>query len=218
MQVEIYHRKQPVSFSGLFVWIAVLFMITYFSSCHSTRIIESWRDPETMVSFEKLNKVLVTAFLKDETSRRIAEDQMAALLKGKGITSYSYFGEDIKSISETEVQQRLKKDAFDGAVVMRLVDVRNEIKYSPRDINTYPLYFRSFGGYYRRGWRYYSLPDRYDTTRAYSIETTVYSIKREKLIWSGVTETTDPPGVDKLVTETSNRIYKKMMKEGFITE
>jgi hypothetical protein len=171
-----------------------------------------------MVSLEKLNKVLVVAFLRDEASRRVAEEQMAALLKGKAIPSYAYFGEEIKSLNETAVRELLQRDDFDGAVVMRLVDVSKEVNYTPGNTNTYPFYFKTFGGYYRRGWNYYSTPERYYTTRSYSVETNVYSMKQDKLIWSGLTETTDPGGVDKLVAEISTTICKKMMDEGFITE
>jgi hypothetical protein len=171
-----------------------------------------------MVSLEKLNKVLVVAFLRDEASRRVAEEQMAELLKGKAIPSYAYFGEEIKSLNEAAVRELLQKDDFDGAVVMRLVDVSKEVNYTPGNTNTYPFYFRTFGGYYRRGWNYYSTPERYYTTRSYSVETNVYSVKQDKLIWSGLTETTDPGGVGKLVAEISNTICKKMVDEGFITE
>jgi hypothetical protein len=39
---------------------------------------------------ENLNKVLVVALFKDETSRRKAEDQMAVYLNGKQVVSYNY--------------------------------------------------------------------------------------------------------------------------------
>ena len=197
---------------------AIVVAVVVSPYCSSTRIVNSWKDPETMVSLDKLNKVLVVAFLRDEASRRVAEGRMAGLLKGKAIPSYSYLGEDIKSLNEGSVRQRLQGDSFDGAVVMRLVDVTKEVNYSPGNISTYPFYFRSFGGYYRRGWSYFSTPDRYHTTRSYSVETNVYSMKQDKLIWTGLTETTDPGGVDKLVAEISSTIFKRMMDEGFITE
>jgi hypothetical protein len=170
-----------------------------------------------MVSLEKLNKVLVTAFLSDEASRRVAEDQMVKLLKGKAIASYAYFGDDIKSLNEVEIRERLKSDEFDGALVIRLIDVSKEVNYTPGNITTYPVYFRTFGGYYRRGWAYYSTPERHTTTKAYSVETTVYSVKKDKLIWSGLTKTVDPSGVDKLISEIVSAVYKQMMQEGFIT-
>jgi hypothetical protein len=45
----------------------------------------------------------------------------------------------------------------------------------------------------------------------------VYSIKEDRIIWSGLTETTDPDGVKKMTEEVANAVYKKMIKEGFIS-
>jgi hypothetical protein len=93
-----------------------------------------------------------------------------------------------------------------------------EVNYTAGNINSFPFYFRTFGGYYRRGWSYYSTPERHYTTQLYTVETNIYSMSQDKLIWSGLTETTDPAGVDRLVAEISNTMYKKMMNEGFIIE
>lgn len=198
--------------------LAALAACLIITSCSSTRISSSWRDPDTSVSLEKLNKVLVVAFLKDESSRRIAEDQMASMLKEKAVVSYSYLGDDLKKFNEDEIRDRLRKDGFDGAVTMRLIDVDKEVTYTPGTFSTYPVYYRSFGGYYRRGWAYYQTPDRYSTTKSYSVETNVYSIKQDKIIWTSLTETTDPGGVKRLTDDVSKTIYKKMVSEGFITK
>ncbi len=196
----------------------LILLIIFIVSCNSSRIVYSWKDPDTQVSLEKLNKVLVASFLRDETSRRTAEDKMALLLGGKGIQSYNYFETDIKLMKEEEIREKLRKDGFDGAVTMRLVDVDKELMYAPGTISTYPVYYKTFGGYYLRGWNYFSTPERYETTRTYSVETNVYSLKQNKLIWSGLTESINPGGVDKLTSDISSTIYEKMMKEGFITQ
>lgn len=197
----------------------LLCFFSYFSmSCNSSRIVKTWKDPDTQVSLEKLNKVLVAAFLSDETNRRAAEDKMASLLNGKAVTSYSYFTGDVKSMKEEEIRDKLKNDGFDGAVTMRLIDVDKEMTYTPGIITTYPVYYRTFGGYYLRGWNYYSTPERHQTTKTYSVETNVYSLKQDKLVWSGLTESTNPGGVDKLTSDISNTVYKRMVKEGFVTQ
>ncbi len=61
------------------------------SSCTSTQITSTWKEPNKEVAIDKLNKVLVVALFKDETSRRRAEDEMAGYLNGKGVVSYNYF-------------------------------------------------------------------------------------------------------------------------------
>lgn len=193
------------------------FLAIFLSACSSTRIASSWRDPDTRVDLEKLSKVLVVALMRDESSRRAAEDEMAARLKGKGVVSYSYLGEEIKTLSEDQIRDKLRADHFDGAITMRLVDVDKDVDYTPGTFSSYPVYYRTFGGYIRRGWVYYSTPDRYTTTRTYSVETNIYSIRKDKIIWTSLTETTDPGGVTRLTADIANTIYKKMKKEGFIS-
>jgi hypothetical protein len=36
---------------------------------------------------------------------------MAELIKGKAVPSYTYFHEDIKLLSDTDIREKLKKDA-----------------------------------------------------------------------------------------------------------
>lgn len=188
------------------------------ASCTSTKIISSWREPDKQVAVDKLNKVLVVALFKDETSRHKAEDQMAAYLNGKGIVSYNYLKESFDKKNEDALREKIKADGFDGAVTMRLVDVDKQENYTRGNISSYPTYYRNFSGYYHRSWSYYSTPGYYTTTKTYTIETNVYSIKEDKIIWSGLTETTNPDGVKKLTEEVAAAVYKKMVKEGFINK
>ncbi len=189
-----------------------------FISCTSTSIVSSWREPDKQVTVDKLNKVLVLALFKDETSRFKAEDQMVKYLKGKGVASYSYLKTGFNENNEEALRRKIKKDGFDGAVTMRLVDVDKEKTYTPGLGSTYPNYYRNFSGYYYRSWSYFSNPGYYSTTKTYTVETNVYSIKEDRIIWSGLTETTDPEGVDKMTAEITKVVFRKMKKEGFISD
>ncbi len=188
------------------------------ASCTSTRIDSSWREPNKQIVINKLNKVLVVALLKNEASRRVAEDQMVAFLKGKGVVSYSYLDADFNKKNEREIREKIKEDGFDGAVTMSLVDVDKERNYTPGNISAFPEYYQTFSRYYSRNWSYYSNPGYYSTTKTYSVETNIYSIKEDKIIWSGLTKTTDPDRVDKMTKEIAKVVYKKMIKEGFINQ
>ena len=67
------------------VFIIFVFGILAISSCSSTKITSTWREPNKEVSLQKLNKVLVVALLQDETSRRKAEDQIVEYFMEKGL-------------------------------------------------------------------------------------------------------------------------------------
>ncbi|MEO8771123.1 MAG: hypothetical protein ABI402_13585 [Ferruginibacter sp.] len=188
------------------------------SSCSSTKITSSWREPDKTVVVGKLNKVLVVALFKDETSRHKAEDQMAGYLAGKGIVSYNYLDANFNKANEALLRAKIKADGFDAAVTMRLVDVDKEKIYTPGTTSYHPTDYRNFSGYYYGSWSKYSTPGYYSTTKIYTVETNVYSIKEDKIIWSGLTKTTNPGGVKKMTEEVAHVVYKKMVKEGFISK
>ena len=79
------------------------------------------------------------------------------------------------------------------------------------------MYYGRFWGYYWNAWNAFYDPGYYRTTRTYTVETNVYSLKRDKLIWSGTTTSVDPSGLDKLMKASVNAVYKEMKKQGFIT-
>ncbi len=197
-----------------FCMIAVVIVL----SCNSTRITSSWREPNKEVKIDALNKVLVVALFKDETSRRKAEDEMAGYLKGNGVVSYAYLDRNISSKNEDDIRDKIKIDGFDGAVTMRLIDVDKEQVYVPGNISSYPQYYQRFSGYYSRNWGFYNTPGYYNTTKTYTVETNVFSIKEDRIIWTGITKTTDPAGVDKMTQEIVKVVYKNMIKEGFINK
>lgn len=193
------------------------FVLLFFvSSCASTKIVESWKAPDKQITIDKLEKVLVVAMFKDETSNRKAEDQMVKFLKGKGIPSYNYLNKNFDKTKVEVIQNKIKKDGFDGAVTMRLIDVDKETIYQRNGIYRFPNNYRDFSNYYYDSSILYNNPDNYITTKKYIIETNIYSITENKIIWSALTETTDPKGVNKMTEEVTLVVYKQMIKDGLI--
>jgi len=198
----------------VYVFVVFALSISQFGCGTSAHIEKSWRDPDVTVDVSKLNKVLVVALLNNEANRRNTEDQLSRLLNGKGVPSYNYLTKDITKEKEESIREKVKDENFDGVVIMRLSDVEKDIQYVP---GRYPVYYGRFWGYYWNAWNAYYDPGYYRTTKKYTVETNVYSLKRDKLIWSGITTSVDPADVDKLMNAAAATVYKEMQKEGFIT-
>jgi hypothetical protein len=196
--------------------VLVFLLLALVTSCSSTKIISSWRDPDIQIHAGDWKKVLVVALLRNETNRRRAEDQMVKYLHGKGVTSYTYLGENLDPKNEELLRYKIKKDHFDAAITMRLIDIERERVYTPEQHYMYPVYYSDFSRYYYRNWVYYSTPGYYTITKKLIIETVIYSIQNDQIIWSGITETYDPVGAEKLTDEIAHAIHKKMLDEGFI--
>ena len=170
------------------------------------KIVNSWRDPAVVVDTAALHKFVVAALLRNESARRRAEDKMAGLNPGKAVQSYLVFGSIELKESDDFYMNKLKGDHYDGVVIMRLVKVDKDTRYVP---GTYPTYYGSWRGYYGAAWGGYYDPGYYATDKSYYIEVNVYSIPRDKLVWSGITSTINPASGDELLDGGIRVVTKK---------
>jgi hypothetical protein len=196
----------------------VILVITIFISCNSTKITNSWREPNKQLYTGEWNKILVVALLKNETNRRKVEDELLNYLNGKGIVSYKYLNDEFNKIDEDKFRNKIKADGFDGAITMRLIDVDKEKVFIPEQHNLYPNYYQNFSCHYQQGSISYKTPGYYSMNKTFIVETVVYSIKENKIIWSGITKSFNPDGVVNMTSDISKLIYKKMLSEGFVVK
>jgi len=205
-------------------YLFLFFTIVVLSSCSSnTSIVNSWRDPKITVSQENFKKVLVVALVKDEASRRVTENRIAA---GNEIfkTSYQYLNESTKDLTKEQKLKILQDENFDGVITMRLVSKEKETTYVP---GTYTgMYYGGFDGMYAGMYGYgfgnwYGMyspnfydPGYYQETTSYMVETNIFSLKENKLIWTGTTESQYVTDLGQTVDAIMQAVVKEMRKDG----
>lgn len=204
----------------LILFIAVLAL----SSCGSnTTIVNSWRDPNITVAQEHFKKVLVVALVKDEASRRTAENRIAAsnpIFK----TSYQYLNETTKQLTQEQKLKILQDENFDGVVTMRLVSKEKETNYVPGSYTGMyyggfdglyaGMYGYGFGNWYGMYSPYFYDPGYYQETTSYMVETNVFSLKENKLIWTGTTKSEYVNDLGSTVDAIMEAVIKEMRKDG----
>ena len=197
--------------------ILSLIVISTLVSCGpSTKIEKTWMEPGASVTAGAPNKALVIAMVKDETSRRVIEDQLAKRISGTAVASYTLLSTDmLKEASEEALKKVLTDGKFTHVLLMRLADIEKETSYVP---GTTTGFYGGYGRYYGYGAGMYSTPGYYTTDKNYFVETTVYSINPDKLIWTGTTKTVNPSKLDKAVNDIADVVSEKMKKDGFLTK
>jgi len=175
----------------------------------STKLEKSWADPSFNATTTKpFTKVLIIAPLKDAASQRTAEDKIAKSLKqGVGVPSYTYL-----SATDTDkdvVDQKLLKDGFDGIIEMHLKEVEKSTEY---------VQGSSYGGYGYRGYYGYGSysPGYYTENKTFMVETNLYSIRENKLLWSGTTSSLNPTSFDATLDQIIYTIKYELQKKGLI--
>jgi len=179
----------------------------------STEIVKSWRDPGSMISESGTQKILALGLVKDESSRRIVEDNLVKRMNGKGVASYTIITEEmVKAAKEDHLEEQLAKGGFTHILMVRLADIEKETSYVP---GTTTGYYGGYGRYYGYGAGMYSSPGYYQEDKNYYVETAVYSINPNKLLWTATTKTVNPSKMDKTITEIADVVGEKMRKDGF---
>jgi hypothetical protein len=175
------------------------------AACANTSIVAQWKDPSaTNVRF---TRVLVVVPSKDPALRRTAEDELVQRIDpGHAVPSYTLF-----QASELADRQLLKQRAselgFDGMVVFRVGRVDREVTWLP---GAY------WGPYYAiGGWPMYD-PGWAQTNTIVHVETDVYDIRDDKLVWATRSKSYDPRSMQVLVDEVSRAVGKQMRKQGFL--
>src|SRR5205085_8108862 len=97
---EISNLKINFMRKALILNVLVVFLL---AACGpSTKIVKSWKSPGATAQTTPNSKILVVAMVKDESSRRVIEDEIVARLKGKGVQSYTQITPDIIKKERTD--------------------------------------------------------------------------------------------------------------------
>lgn len=207
----------------LFIALSILFL----ASCSSgTAIVSSWKDPETNNANTEYKKIMVVALVKNEATRRITENRIAAI-GPKFHSSYALLNGASLDLTKDQKLKILKDENYDAVITMRLVDTVNEKNYVP-GTNT-SIYYGGYGGMYGGygayggfgGWYgmyspvYYD-PGYYQETTSYLVETNVFSLKSDKLIWTGTTKSSNGSDIGLLVDSIIATVMQEMKKDGFV--
>jgi len=194
--------------------LLLCFIFSLHACVPASEIKNEWTAPEQKTDSTKMfQKILFVALLKDNATRKIAEDKLVAEAKGRGVASYSYLSEIDTRANESVIADKLRQDGFDGVVVMRLATIDKNATYVA---GSYPNYYNSWLGYYSSAYPSFSDPAYYSSAGAYNIETNVYSLTKNKLIWTGITSAVNTTDTNKMIDNIIATIKQKMKSQGLI--
>lgn len=204
------HGHRAVLLAGLLV-----------SACSSqTQITGSWKNPiQNSYAYKNIH---VTALTGNERAKAVVEEDLAEELREQGV-EVSTGMEVFPSRFTEEVPDRdkmlaeIRNTDADAILTVALVDKETESRYVPGsyDYSPFPRY-----SYYGRFWGYYSYwqpqiyqPGYYSETKIYYIETNLYDVNTEQLIWSAQSETYNPGGLEEFSDDFAELIAQRLRQE-----
>ena len=183
------------------------------SSFHST-----WRNP----SIEQLNldgkKIAALVLSEDEAIRCGTEDALAREISahgGVGVPAYRLLPKDLVHNKE-RARELLEQANVEGVVVMRAVAWNKALSpnlgtswSSPQSGSLWGPGFWGWGDAHDG----YLLPDT-----ILIVETLIYSLSQDKLVWAGQSQTMSPSQVGAFIRELGTKVGTEMEKQGLLAD
>ncbi len=193
-------------------------------SCANTKISQSWVEPDNKKFY---NDLLIIGIGESEQNRRAYESYFVEELRDNAIeaeASYKLIKSNEK-IDRDTVSKAIKGLDIDGVIVTHMVAIDEETVYRP---STGYMYGGAYGGYYRGGhygglYSYYPHvnsyvhnPGYYTTHETYTLETSLYDVASEELVWTARSRTFSPESVDDVIVDLTKLLIKDLADKKLI--
>jgi hypothetical protein len=159
-------------------------------------------------------KVAALVISNDDSLRVSGEEALAKELTARGmqaLATYRLAPKEEMRRAET-ARPWFEKAGVEGVVAVRPVSAETEQKYTP-SMWVSPNY-GTLWGYYGYGWTAVFVPGSQRQQTVVVVESTVYSLPRNQLLWAAVTETTNPRDLRAFVAELAKTSVEEMQKQG----
>jgi hypothetical protein len=173
-----------------------------------------WRSSDAgSVSFAG-KKVAALVISQDDSLRVSGEEALVRELTARGLQSVATYRiapkEELQSGDRAKVW--FEKASVEGVVAMRPVSREKRTTYNPGTW-TNP-YYSTLWGYYGYGWGSVYIPGSVDRNTVVVVETTIYSVPRNQLLWAAVSETKNPKDLQQFVEDLVKEAVKELHKLG----
>jgi hypothetical protein len=173
-----------------------------------------WRSSDAgSVSFAG-KKVAALVISQDDSLRVPGEEALAKELIARGLQSVATYRIAPKEELQSADRARpwFERANVEGVVALRPVGRETRTTYTPAIWTS--SYYSNFWSYYGYGWGTTYVAGSTSRDTVVVVETTIYSISRNQLLWAAVSETRDSKSLPGFVQELVKASVKEMQKQG----
>jgi hypothetical protein len=184
-------------------------------ACSGTRLDGIWRDPG--YGGGPFHQVAVVVLGTDEAVRRLAEDEFVRRLpmSTRGIASYGLVPAAEQGDAD-KVRARLRAGGFDGVIVARLAGVEGTPTWGAGSIERVPVSYRTLGNYYVSAYQELQRPTYVRRPTTVRVQTNVYAVASESLIWSAVSQTFNPDATREVAGDVAKVVVEQLRDAGIL--
>ena len=198
--------------------LAILALTLLATSCGTTSTLtQRWSDESYQGSPGQ--KMMVIALTPAERNMLIWEGAFSSALSKSGVDPVAGskvfpFGQKIE---EGALKEGIRESGANLVAVTRVLAVDKEQEYVPGTsyYTPAPGYYGMYG-YYHSSYAFVSSPGYIQENTIVKLETNVYDVGTEKLVWSGVSETLNPETAQDVANSVALMLVDDMMKSKII--
>ncbi len=176
---------------------SVLLLGMFLASCGgSTKLVETWAEPTYQP--KPAPKVMIVGLGENPRRVTVFEDIFSGYFTARKIEILKGSALQATNVPDVEAFKKIVHDSgADLCVITKLVDITDETIYHPGTTSYVPTTgYYGMGYYYQSSYVMVNDPGYISTSKVYKVETNVYDVATEKLIWSGLSQTTDPADLE----------------------
>jgi len=197
-------------------WFAITIAVALLAACAAqTRLTHTWT--EAAFHGAPFKRVLVIGFGEDGATRRIFEEEFAGRLRASGVAAVPSYtlASGVNETDLKKVKEMVAHSGADGVLTTRLVGIDKRVNVYPGQVIITPAigYRRNFYGYYSSTMVIPPTTYNYDVV---TLETNLWQVVGESLVWSGTTETFAPEDVRKSTVEFAGIIVTALRGQGLL--
>jgi hypothetical protein len=196
-------------------WFGFLFSFVFLIiSCAGTEL--TYKQVNEAFKGKPVFDILVIAITGNEDSRRSFEQRFVAQLKSAGVEAISSedaipMPADLKLKKET-ILSAVKQFENDAVIITHLID-KGDKEVHTRGSQT----SKGFYGFYLMGHNYAYDPGYSSTRKAIRLETNLYDVKTEKLIWSGQSKTWSKDSKNEIINDVIRVVINDLQNNKLIS-
>jgi len=203
--------------------LSILLFILVISGCTTKRTLISgtWKNPNGVKGY---NNILVAALTSHAVPKSVIETDLVDEFKKNGIEATESImkfpiNEASSDTQKHELMNKVKDKGMDAILTISLLKketdtryVRGSYSYDPFE---YPFY-RNFWGYYSYWYPYAYSPGYYVTDKTYYLETNLYDLSTEELVWSAQSRTYNPIDLNSFSKEFAQIIVSRLKEDNIV--
>lgn len=183
------------------------------------KFLSTWKAPGAAGITFAGKKVAALVISNDDSLRMSGEEALVRELAARGMQGVAAY----RIVPREELQSAerargwFERSAVEGVVALRPVSSEKRHTYTSPTVWANP-YYGSLWGYYGYGWGAVYIPgsEREDTVVV--VETLIYSVPRNELIWAGASETKNPKTLQRFVADLAKETTEQLKKQGLVRQ